>query len=102
MNVYPAYTADENRTDALALRAYCNDGLETDVLPVVTATEFRSFVSAWQSNDPDGTWNTDGVTERSGELVYVDTEGNVDIWHADGHDESGAALYGITGWSWTL
>ena len=70
------------------------------VVPVVTASEFRRFVSRWAWNDPNGTWNPDGIREGDGALIYDDGENEPDVWTVVGMDD-GTALYALSGWMWS-
>lgn len=62
-------------------------------VPIVTATELRRFLAAWEW---PGT-----VTEASGTLVYDDGESDPDEWIKVDTDTEGNALYAIDGWLWT-
>jgi hypothetical protein len=76
------------------------------LVAIASAAEFRRFISAWEANDPNGTWFADGVTECMGTrdsslLVYIDNEGTVQTFAREDADESGNALYAIDGFNWS-
>lgn len=105
MNVYLDSSNPENRTDALALHAARLDSTRNGLpVPVVTASEFQRFISAWSANDRNGLWNASGViAHNDGTLTYWDGEGDdPEEWLEVGTDEHGNALYAITGWVWEL
>jgi hypothetical protein len=66
-----------------------------DGAPVATGAEFRRFIAAWARNDPNGTWNSDGIAEGDGALVYEDECGRY-VWPV-AEMASGVPLYTITG-----
>lgn len=69
------------------------------LVPWVTAAEFRRFIGAWKRNDPNGTWNPDGIAEGDGALVYSCEVGR-DVFAVAGRDAHGAPLYALRGWRW--
>jgi hypothetical protein len=71
-------------------------------IPVTTAAEFRRFVGAWSSNDPNGAWAPQGIGEVGRFLVYDDGESDEpQVWQAiDERTADGAALYELAGWTW--
>ncbi len=88
--------------DELALHAVRIDGTWNGwLVPVVTASEFRRFISANANNDPRGSWSPSGVIERNGYLVYDDRQhDDPDTWARVGTNPVGQALYTLEGWTW--
>ena len=66
--------------------------------PLVTAAEFKRWITVWHDVDPNGTWNPDGIAEGDGALVYEDECGK-DVWPVVGIDD-GTPLYAMSGWDW--
>ncbi|AXQ52223.1 hypothetical protein SEA_YEET_228 [Mycobacterium phage Yeet] len=66
------------------------------VIPIATADEFRKFIARWTWNDPNGTFNVEGIAEGDGALKYTDTEGNAWTWTVAGMS-NGQPVYRITG-----
>lgn len=69
------------------------------LVPWVKAAEFRRFIGAWARNDPNGTWNPDGIAEGDGALIYACELGR-DVFAVAGLDERGVPLYALRGWRW--
>ena len=94
-------SSEENMVPELALRAHSmTPGWNGLPVPLVSAVEFRAFIEAWRRNDPNGSWNTNGVMVIGSELVYSDGEGYDDSWPVYGYDDNGVALYALSGWNW--
>mgnify|MGYP002621301590 CR=1 FL=1 len=87
--------ADHDRY-GLALTADRIDYDESgNIVPIITAEEWRAFVRAWRWNDPNGTHNPNGITVGDGALMYTDTEGFRCVWSVVGMRADGQPLYRI-------
>lgn len=68
--------------------------------PLATAAAVGRFLDAWRANDPNGTWGY--VTEVDDSLICTrtDSEDYEDIFPKAGVDDTGVAIYDLTGWAW--
>lgn len=102
MIVYLDDGTDQWDSDALALHAVRVEEMNWNgfAVPVVSAAEFRRFIGARAHNDPNGTWDPDGVVDGDGALIYRD-EANEDgdTWSVVGVHR-GEPVYAVDGWMW--
>lgn len=68
-------------------------------MPAATAAEFRRFIAAWRSNDPNGMWHGE-IFEADGALIYRDADEDIeDVFTVCGMVD-GVPVYDLSGWVW--
>lgn len=103
MSIYWLYGMDE-LPDYLGLHAY-DDGSSWNGFPtpIATAAEFKRFISEWRANDPNGTWNPNGIAVVGRFLVYDDGEyDDLQSWQQVDTDDDGNPVYALSGWTWAM
>jgi hypothetical protein len=87
---YDSQNHDENEP-ILAVTEVDDKGI-----PHATFGAMRRFLYAWATNDPNGTWAPETLSEVSLGLHYEDENGE-NLWPADGR-----GAYRLTQWPWWI
>lgn len=69
------------------------------VVPIATAEQMATFVAAWRSADPNGTWGETYIRVHDGALVVTRNDSsNPDDWEV--WEASTWRAYDVVGWTW--